>query len=249
MFLGRYSILDVKVSACDYIYVINEIIEAAISRRHLAVVPISTHPVTISHIDKKLNYIFNQCDLILPDSQYVRWALSFLYGIQLKDRVYGPELFLKACKTFEKKGLSMFLYGNNISRVKKGLKKRYPKLRIINSIDLEYRQIGESDINELKLQLRKAKPHLLAVGIGSPAQHYLLDELRNQNIPILAVGAAFDFISGIKPQAPLWMRNWGLEWLFRLITEPKRLWKRYLILGPLFLLLVLIQKLKTLSAK
>ena len=243
-YFGKYDVLGINVTACNYSYVVDLIEKSIKFKKKLVIAPIASHPIILAYFNEKLRKIINKIDLVAPDSQYVRLALWFLYGVELKDRVYGPELTSRLCKTAEKKEYKIFLYGNNIPKIKLQLDKLYPKIKICGFIDLNYKKPRKNNLQILKREIYKKKPDLLLFGLGSPRQQIVASELRNQiNMPIICVGAAFDFISGAKKQAPKWMQKNGLEWLFRLINEPIRLWKRYLIDGTTFIALILIKKL------
>ncbi len=238
---GRYMLLGIKVSPVDYEYVTREVIKNAKHKKHFSVAPVASHPIVLSISDQSLRKILNSFQLIIPDSQYVKKALDFIYGVKLRERVYGPELFLNICRNAEKEKIKIFLMGNEIRFVKNTLNKLYPAL-IVDGYDLKGKIMSEIKINDLQLKSNDRISKIIFIGIGSPNQYFLMEKLNKVHYPIIGVGAAFDFVSGAKPQAPLWMQKKGLEWLFRLKTEPKRLWKRYLIYGPFFIILVIYQK-------
>lgn len=200
--------------------------------------------------NKNLKKILDGFDYLVPDSQWVRWSLDWLYGIKLPDRVYGPELMLKICALSEKKSYKIFLYGTTLKTLtflKINLKKKFPKLKIVGLEPSKFRELTKNEWQKLIDRIIKSKADIIFIGLGSPLQEifsYKLNNLLKKRKVfkiIIPVGAAFDFISGIKKQAPKWMGNWGLEWLFRLFRE-QRLIKRYLIDGPLFIFLVFFQK-------
>jgi N-acetylglucosaminyldiphosphoundecaprenol N-acetyl-beta-D-mannosaminyltransferase len=242
--MKKYSVLGVNITVANYQEVINKIIRAAKKSQYLTVAPIASHPIMLANKNKAIKKILNSFNIVLPDSQYVKWALNYLYNLSIKDRIYGPKLFLEVCKQAEENKTKIFLYGNNIKPLKKNLLEKFPKLQL-HGLDLSYRKISiEKDCIFLINALTDSKAKILVIGLGSPLQHKVAYRFKNINMPIVMVGAAFDFVSGIKPQAPKWMQNSGLEWLFRLLHEPKRLWKRYLYYGSIFILLVLQKKLK-----
>jgi len=177
------------------------------------------------------------------------WAANFLYGNSDRSRIYGPELFLRLCKRCETEKIKIILYGNHTDLVCQKIKNKYPKIDIVVLPDLQYRKVSEVDVKYLLKQINKEKKSIIFIGIGSPAQHYLLAKLDKVKMPIVAVGAAFSFVSGIQKQAPYWMQKSGIAWLFRFACEPKRLWKRYLIYAPLFIILVFLQKIGFVSAE
>lgn len=224
---GKYEVLGVKVSACDYDYIIQKIEESVKKKRGLLIFPTASHSLTNSLFNKEQKEALGKFDYVVPDSQWVRRSLAFLYGVKLPDRVYGPELTLKVCGVAQEKGFRTYFLSRDektLLKLTKKIKKGFPKLKIALDPD-------NSDI--------------AFIGLGSPFQErYTAQNFKSKKIVAIPVGAAFDFISGAKPQAPAIMQKAGFEWLFRLIKEPRRLWSRYLILAPLFVFLVLFQKLK-----
>ena len=182
----------------------------------------------------------NQMDLITPDGQPVRWALNLLGARELKDRVYGPTLMLKVCERAAANGLPIFLYGSTaevLERLSRNLQTRFPAL-IVSGMKAD--RFRDSSPSEDEQDIRHDQ------SIGSAHRHgrtrlsapgkWVVAHLGRIQAPMIAVGAAFDFHAGTLPQAPKVLQDYGLEWLFRLLHEPKRLWRRYLILNPLFVL-------------
>lgn len=240
--MDKHNILGIKISSYKLDEIIKKIINSSLKNISLSVAPIASHSVIESQFDNNLKNILNKFDLVLPDGQSLIWAERFLYKTSVHKRVYGPDLLLKLCARCEKEKIKVIFYGNHTDLVSQKLKEKYPKLVITALPDLNYKKISNTDVDFLLKTLSKYKKSIIFIGIGSPAQHFLLAKLKKIKTPVIAVGAAFDFLGGTKKQAPIWMRKLGLEWLFRLIQEPKRLWKRYLLIAPAFVLLVLIHK-------
>lgn len=238
----QHHILGINIFFCPYQEAIKEIIDSSRTNVKLRVAPIASHSLAEAQIDSRLKNVLNDLDLVLPDGQSLIWAAGFLYRAPVQERIYGPKLLLKLCSRCEKEKIRVILYGNHTNLLGQKLRAIYPKLTITALPDLNYRKIDKADVIFLLKTLNKYKKSIMFLGIGSPAQQYLLAKLQKVKTPIVAIGAAFDFVSGAKKQAPAWMQKNGLEWFFRLITEPLRLWKRYLILAPLFILLVMWQK-------
>jgi len=223
LFKGKYEILGTKVAACDYDFLLTKINQSIKSKKGLLIFPTASHSLVYSVFSKEEKEALKRFDYVVPDSQWVRLSLGFLYGAWLPDRVYGPELTLRVCRLSQNKGYKIYLWGDEAKTLSKKLKKKFPKIKIS-------RDYGQAQI--------------AFVGLGSPRQEIFTSKtFYNKDIVAIPVGAAFDFISGKKPQAPYWMQKTGFEWFFRLIREPGRLWKRYLIYAPLFVFLVLYQKL------
>ncbi|MDQ3001293.1 MAG: WecB/TagA/CpsF family glycosyltransferase, partial [Fibrobacterota bacterium] len=190
----------------------------------------------------------NGLDLVVPDGQPVRWALKWLHGKSLPDRVYGPNLTLYTAKAMAEAGLGLYLYGSTasvLSRFSENLKIKFPGLIIAGSEPSRFRRLDVKERAEVIGRIKASGAKAVFVGLGCPRQEVWAFEYRQDlSMPILAVGAAFDFHAGTLPQAPRFMQDRGLEWIFRLVQEPKRLWHRYVILNPIYLWNVLKQKLR-----
>src|SRR5690606_9123659 len=174
------------------------------------------------------------------------WALRWLHGVSLSDRVYGPNLTLLVARAMAENHLGIYLYGSQNSVLLKfaeNLRVKFPGLNISGSEPSKFRRLKDQEREELMARIRDSGAKAVFVGLGCPRQEIWAHEFRQAlSMPILAVGAAFDFHAGTLPQAPQFLQNRGLEWLFRLTQEPKRLWRRYIILHPLYLWYVFLQK-------
>jgi N-acetylglucosaminyldiphosphoundecaprenol N-acetyl-beta-D-mannosaminyltransferase len=236
---GKYSILGINISAVDYESAVAKITLAAKNKEACSVSALAVHGVMTGFLDRIHARRLNGLDLVVPDGQPVRWALSWLHGKKLPDRVYGPNLTLKVAESLAKEGLSIYLYGSQEATLKKfahNLGQMYPGLKIAGMEASKFRRLDESERQELVQRIQGSGANAVFLGLGCPRQETWAYEYRNLlNIPILAVGAAFDFHAGTLPQAPKWMQDAGLEWFFRLTQEPKRLWQRYAVLNPLYL--------------
>jgi exopolysaccharide biosynthesis WecB/TagA/CpsF family protein len=171
-----------------------------------------------------------------------------LHGIKLIDRVYGPRLTLEVCNAAAQEGLPVYFYGSTqevLGALSQNLRQKFPRLMIAGSEPSRFRKLSLAEKEELVGRIRTSGAALVFVGLGCPRQEVWTYEFtRLVSRPVLAVGAAFAFHAGKVPQAPDWMQNAGLEWLFRMGSEPRRLWKRYLLLNPAYLLLLALQAVK-----
>jgi exopolysaccharide biosynthesis WecB/TagA/CpsF family protein len=251
--LGKYNLLGLQVNAIDYEAATALIIQAAQNHQGLTVAAQPVHGVMTSVLDQKYRYRLNQFDLVCPDGQPVRWALNLLYKTQMRERVYGPTLTLKVCKAAAETGVSIFLYGSKpevLKQLQTNLKQQFPNLKIAGAISPPFRPLSIEEEQRYLEEIRQSQAGILLVGLGCPRQENWAYEHRHQlNCAVLCVGAAFDFHAGNIPQAPPWMQRGGLEWLFRLFQEPSRLWKRYVLLNPLYLILLFLQTLKILPVQ
>jgi len=235
----RKSVLGIGISVVDYEGVVTAVIDAARRRRPLGVSALAVHGVMTGALDPEQKYRLNALDILTPDGQPVRWALRLLHGQRLPDRVYGPELAARLCAAAEREGLSVFLYGSRQSVVDAwaaNLGRTHPDLRIAGIAPSQFRALTAEENMCMVERIRASGADMVFVGLGCPRQEvYVFENRQALSLPLIAVGAAFDFHAGLLPQAPKWMQDRGLEWVFRLRHEPRRLWRRYLYLNPLYL--------------
>lgn len=243
--LGKQNVLGVGVDAVDYDAATGRIINCAKERQPMAVSALAVHGVMTGALDPVHRHRLNQLDLVVPDGHPVRWAMKWLYGVRLKDRVYGPELTLRVCEAAAREGLGIYLYGSTVEvlqRFSENLKEKFSGLKIVGSQPSRFRQVSPEEQQEIARTIISSGASIVLVGLGCPRQETWVFENRHLlPMPLMAVGAAFDFHAGTVSQAPLWFRDHGLEWFYRLVQEPRRLWKRYALLNPLYLVLVTLQ--------
>ena len=242
---GRHSVLGVGVNAVDYEFAVETIVAAAEQKRPCAVSALAVHGVMTGVMDPIHARRLNGLDLIVPDGQPVRWALWLLHRKKLPDRVYGPNLTLKVAQAFAERGLSIYLYGSKpeiLVQLVSNLQQRFPTLQIAGCEPSKFRRLTEQERSEVIQRIKASGANAVFLGLGCPRQEVWAYEYRDHlHLPILAVGAAFDFFAGSLPQAPKLLQDYGLEWLYRLVQEPTRLWQRYLILNPMYLWNILLQ--------
>lgn len=242
---GRQNILGIGIDAVDCDAAVGRIVDAAEAGRPLGVSALAVHGIMTGVLDRVHRYRLNQLELVVPDGQPVRWALNLLHGVGLTDRVYGPNLMLKACARAAECGLPIYLYGSTpemLTALVERLKERYPALQIAGTRPSRFRRLTADEQSEVVRDIRESGAKMVFVGLGCPRQEIWAYEFREPvSMPVIAVGAAFAFHAGHLSQAPARLQNAGLEWLYRLVHEPKRLWKRYVLLNPLYLSLLLLQ--------
>ena len=245
---GRHNVLGVMVNAVDYEAAVAQVVSAGHSRRPLAVSALAVHGVMTGVLDAEHRYRLNALDLVVPDGQPVRWALNRLHQTALTDRVYGPMLMLKTCDKAATEGLPIFLFGGLESLQKtlqEKLVERFPDLQIASWQASKFRQLAPEERDQTVAHILASGAAITFVGLGCPRQEVWADEFRDAlSMPILAVGAAFSFHAGLLPQAPRWMQVSGLEWVYRLAAEPSRLWRRYLLLNPLYASMLALQAMR-----
>lgn len=178
-------------------------------------------------------------DLAVPDGMPLVWV-GRRQGFRLRRRVYGPDLFVDYCRATRSKGYRHFLYGGHPGIpeiVAARLKQEYPGIRIAGSCSPPFRALSKVEQRTLISRINNSGADVLWVALGCPKQELWMYENRNLlNVPVIVgVGQAFDIYAGRARQAPRWARNSGLEWAFRLVSEPRRLWRRYLIYNTQFI--------------
>jgi N-acetylglucosaminyldiphosphoundecaprenol N-acetyl-beta-D-mannosaminyltransferase len=194
----------------------------------------SMHGISEANKDSQFKAILNSADLIVPDGMPLVW-FGRLHGHSLNRRVYGPEVMESfCCETGAR--YRHYFYGGAVGVAKSlaaRLRERFP-IGVAGTFSPPFRELTEEEDDALVDRIHQSAPDVLWVGLGAPKQERWMHEHRGRlRVPvILGVGAAFDLNSGMLRQAPVWMREHGLEWLFRLAVEPRRLWKRYLVKIP-----------------
>jgi len=238
--ISQIKILGIRVDAVQTPYII-QYMEDCIAKNtgHNYIVVANVDTIMQSKRNPKMQEAVNSSSLSIPDG-FPLLVMQRLYGNPLGRRAYGPELMKEFLKIAEEKKYSHFFYGateGTLDNLTKKLSVLFPGIKIAGAYSPPFRSLTEEEDNRIIEMINKAAPSVLWVGIGCPKQELWMHSHREKlNIPVmLGVGAAFDFIAGAKPQAPRWMRDNGFEWLFRLMTEPNRLWRRYLVNGSLFI--------------
>jgi N-acetylglucosaminyldiphosphoundecaprenol N-acetyl-beta-D-mannosaminyltransferase len=237
--LGKRNVLGVLVDAADHEGAVARVLAAARERRPLACTALAVHGVMTGVDDPVHRYRLNHFDLATPDGQPVRWALNWLYGAGLARTTHGSGLMLGVCERAAEERLPIYLYGSTqivLDRLVLSLRRRFPSLAIAGSEPSKFRRTSTNEKQELVERVHTSGAAIVFIGLGCPRQEVFAYEYRDAlGIPTLAVGAAFDYLAGeLREPHPL-VRRAGFEWLHRLILEPRRLWRRYVLLNPRFL--------------
>jgi len=240
------KLLGVTVHPTNYSAAVEAIVDAAKAKRALSCTALAVHGVMTGALHPLHRARLNTFDLVTPDGQPVRWALNWLHHAGLRDRVYGPFLTHHLCQRAASEGLRLFFYGSDeatLTALKRELLKEMPNLQIAGTRASRFRRATEAEWLDDAQAIRAAQPDIVFCGLGCPRQETWVYEMREYiNAPLIAVGAAFPFLARRLAMAPRVMQQIGLEWLFRLGREPLRLWRRYLLLNPLFVFGILLQK-------
>jgi exopolysaccharide biosynthesis WecB/TagA/CpsF family protein len=245
--IRKRNVLGVLVDAVDRHVAVDAIIDAARRRRPMGVSALAVHGVMTGVLDAEHRYRLNHLDLVVPDGQPVRWALNVLHSARMTERVYGPALMLSVCEAAAEQDLPVYLYGSRdavLERLARRLVDRFPGLRIAGMRPSRFRPLTRAEKAEVVAEIADTGAAITFVGLGCPRQEVWAYEFRDAlAMPVIAVGAAFDFNAGLLAQAPPRLQRLGLEWAFRLAKEPTRLWRRYLLLNPAYVALLLLQAL------
>lgn len=231
------------VQICDVI----NMMDAWIINRSVGnyIVLSNSNGAVLSMNDLILKDAIAKSSLSVPDGASLILAAR-LYGQRLEKRVYGPDLLIEFLKSTHDKNYKHFFYGateGTINRLTERLKQKFPYLKVSGTYAPPFRMLTKEEDSKVVELINNSGTDVLWVGLGCPKQEIWMCEHKDVlKIPVMVgIGAAFDFLSGMKPQAPLFMRENGLEWFFRLSTEPGRLWKRYLVNNSLFVYFTLKQ--------
>ena len=236
----RYNLMGVEVSATDYQETVDRLVEAAHARYPAIVSFHAAHAIVCASSDKQLQQRVNSFDIVTADGHPVRWALNWLHGTGMRDRVYGPESMLRICERATAEGLPIYLYGGlsqrELDKLIARLRKKFPAIQIAGAESPPFRPLTEQEDAAVVQRINESGARFVFVGIGCPKQDHFAYEHRDRIRAVqLNVGAAFDFHAETKKMAPPWMQRNGLEWLFRVYCEPRRLGMRYVTTNSIFI--------------
>jgi N-acetylglucosaminyldiphosphoundecaprenol N-acetyl-beta-D-mannosaminyltransferase len=233
------DVLGVPVAMVDYDRAM-DVMDGLVERRergYVCAAPV--HAVMVAQDDSEMLAALRGSTLVVPDGMPLVWA-SNLLGESLSDRVYGPELMLRYSDRCAERGHRVWLYGGrdqgSLVQLALSMRRRHPGIRIVGGYSPPFRPLTDEEEANVVTQVNEARPDVLWVGIGVPKQEKWMARMRDQlEVPVMCgVGAAFDFHSGRVPMAPAWMQDRGLEWIYRMRQEPRRLMRRYLTTNPRF---------------
>jgi N-acetylglucosaminyldiphosphoundecaprenol N-acetyl-beta-D-mannosaminyltransferase len=240
----HYHILNTRVDCTSYRDACDRIQYWAQSGRSCYVVAANVHVVMSGWWDRRYQQVINQAALVTSDGMPLVLALRWL-GNKAQSRVYGPDLMLAWCDRAAKTGLPIYLYGSTdetLTKMRASLEQRFPGLVIAGMRAPAFREMSEVEERADRQAIQDSGAKVVFVGLGCPKQELWMARQAGQlDCVMVGVGAAFQFFSGEVSQAPRWMMGLSLEWLYRLCMEPRRLWKRYLVNNPAFVLLFLAQ--------
>jgi N-acetylglucosaminyldiphosphoundecaprenol N-acetyl-beta-D-mannosaminyltransferase len=235
---ARVDVLGVGVSAIAMPDAIQTVAAWIASGERQYVCITGVHGVMESCRDPALREVHNAAGLVTPDGMPLVW-LGRARGHSRMRRVYGPDLMLALCEWSVRQGVRHYFYGGAdgvADRLAARLQQRFPGLVVAGTFSPPFRPLDPDEDDAVVRRINATEPDIVWVGLSTPKQERWMHAHRERlTAPVMiGVGAAFDFLAGLKRQAPRWMQRTGLEWSFRLATEPRRLWKRYLVNNPWF---------------
>lgn len=232
----RVDVLGCEIDRLDTDETLRRFDEVIASGGFVQHVFVNAAKIVAFHRDQRMREIIRGCDFVSPDGQSIVWA-SKLLGDPLAERVNGTELMFHLFDLSQEKGYGVFILGARREVLKRAIERLgglYPRLRLVGHRDGYFSDEESADVAR---EVRDARPDILFVAMSSPRKEYWIAEHgRTLDVPlVMGVGGSIDVVAGVTRWAPPWMRRAGLEWLFRLIQEPRRMWRRYLVTNVRFL--------------
>lgn len=245
--MGWTNVLGVRISAVNLKSATGFIQKAIEDGRKEYVCVRDAHGVIRCQEDPELRSIHNQAFLVTPDGMPLVWALKRAGHLE-SDRVYGPDLMLSVFEAGTSKGVRHFLYGataETLQQLQARLLAKFPKAEIAGSYAPPFHKLSPQEEADVADRLNRSGADIIWVGLSSPKQELWMARMRDRldASMLIGVGAAFDFHAGLKRQAPRFIQRSGFEWAFRLLCEPRRLWRRYALVVPAFISLTAFQRL------
>ncbi len=237
------TVIGSQVHLTDYLTAAMKIVRwARVNNEYRYVCAANVHMLMEAWDNSEFKRIVNGADMVTPDGMPLVWMLR-LKGHRTQQRVYGPTLMLHVLKMAEHENIPVGFYGGEpdvLELLVKRMQDRFPKLNVAYAFSPPFRTLSPDEDDEICQAIRKSGLRILFVGLGCPKQERWMAEHSDRvSAVMIGVGVAFDFHAGAINQAPAWMQQMGLEWFYRFSQEPVRLWKRYLILNPRFVMLAL----------
>ncbi len=240
----RVDVLGSHYSRCRFDDVASRVMGRGLAHKDAYVCVSNVHTTMMGYFDPVYQSITNSSFLSVPDGMPIRWAMNLL-GAGEQDRVRGPALMRAVCDRGRTQGVKHFLYGGSpevLGRLQKYLQKEYPGVEIAGAISPPFHLPTDEELAKDVETINSSGAHLVWVGLGAPKQERWMGlHSKKINAICLGVGAAFDLLPGLVQEAPMWAQNLGMEWFYRLLMEPRRLWRRYIFNNPAFVVLLFFQ--------
>lgn len=244
-------VLGVRIHAATWDETLDTITRWSSAHESRYVCICNVHSVVTATRDESFARIIEEADLATPDGAPIAWMLRRLGHVE-QQRINGPDLMTRYCRKAAKSGESIFLFGSTVATLKRlqySLKRDFPGLRIAGTYSLPFRVSTAQEDLEIVNAINRSSAGTVWVALGCPKQEAWMAAHRGRiNAVMVGVGAAFDYFAGSVSRAPDWMQRMGLEWLYRLASEPRRLWRRYLVTNSLFVVLAGQQLLRRVRA-
>jgi exopolysaccharide biosynthesis WecB/TagA/CpsF family protein len=241
----KRELFGVQITVVSRDAVCDAVLTAARQRVPAVVSAFAVHAVIEACGNRELADKVNRFEVITPDGQPLRWALNWLHGAGLKSTVQGYEIMWRLCEQAAECGVSIYLYGSSpatLAALERELRRAFPSLVIAGAESPPFRQLTPVEDAAMVERVNASGAGLMFIGLGCPKQDYFAAAHTARISAVqVCVGAAFDFLAGSKPLAPMWMQRTGLAWVFRLYKEPGRLWKRYLVTNSIFVRRIVAQ--------
>jgi N-acetylglucosaminyldiphosphoundecaprenol N-acetyl-beta-D-mannosaminyltransferase len=245
--VGRKALINFSLSTGKYQSFIDEITELARNKVSTAVYFANVHMYIEAYQNEQFRTLINNADIVTPDGQPLAWMLRLLYGIK-QDRVAAMDFVPDMLQRMQNEKLPVYFYGGTQQMLDKTavyVKSNYPDLQVTGLYSPPFRPLTETEENEIASLINAAAPAIIFVFLGCPKQEKWMATMKGKiNAVMTGVGGALPVTIGMQKRAPLWMRNFGLEWLFRFLQEPRRLFKRYLTTNSLFIWVMLKEFIK-----
>jgi N-acetylglucosaminyldiphosphoundecaprenol N-acetyl-beta-D-mannosaminyltransferase len=240
--MKKALLLNSYISVGQYSDFVDHLISLPKNKRSSYVCISNVHMLIEAYHDKAFNGILNNADVATPDGVPLAKCLSFFYKVK-QERVAGMDLFPSLMKKAEENNMSVYFFGSTeevLDKVQERAKSEFPSLEIAGSYSPPFRSLSIEEKKNIAIEINNKKPHFVFVSLGCPKQErWMADNKDLINSCMVGVGGAFPVYAGIQKRAPKWMQKYSLEWLYRLIQEPGRLWKRYFYTNTLFMVLII----------
>ncbi len=245
--LPTQNVIGFPVSALSFDEQVAVIMQWARKRVSRVVCVSNVHMLMEGHWHRDFAHVLTQADMLTPDGMPLVWLASVMKG-QTQDRVAGMELMMALCKQAEAAGISVFFLGSTpdlLKRIRRQLMLDFPDLAVAGMVSPPFRALSFQEDEAIITEINESKAGLVFVSLGCPKQeHWMFAHRGRVSVTMVGLGGAFSVYAGVKQWAPEWMRKYGLEWCYRLIQEPRRLWKRYALTIPPFLWMAFKQVVK-----
>lgn len=239
--ISEQKLVDFKLSTGSYKNMVDRIIRLASTNRSAYISVANVHMFVTAHNDEHFKNVVNNSTMVTPDGKPLAWALRLFDNIK-QERVAGMDLFPSLLEASAKAGISVYFYGSTpdvILAVEKRTEKILPTLKIAGWHCPPFRKLSDDENTEVIRQINEARPNLVFVALGCPKQEKWMHDMKGKvSATMIGVGGALPVFAGIQKRAPLWMQKNGLEWFYRFLQEPRRLFKRYAVTNTKFALII-----------